>query len=94
MAKVGLRLVVARSFVKSARNCDDYKLAFGHLITLETGKIRSEGEAEVQEMIDMCKFAVGLSRQLHGLTMPSERPRHRMFELWHPLGPGRHHHGL
>ncbi|HTI50795.1 MAG TPA: aldehyde dehydrogenase family protein, partial [Planctomycetaceae bacterium] len=59
----------------------------GLLVTLETGKILSEGRGEVQEMIDMCDFAVGLSRQLYGLTMPSERPRHRMFEQWHPLGP-------
>ena len=51
------------------------------------GKIRSEGEGEVQEMIDMCDFAVGLSRQLYGLTIASERPRHRMLEQWHPLGP-------
>ncbi len=59
----------------------------GLLVTLETGKIRSEGVGEVQEMIDMCDFAVGLSRQLYGLTIASERPRHRMFEQWHPLGP-------
>jgi aldehyde dehydrogenase (NAD+) len=57
------------------------------LVTLETGKIRSEGEGEVQEMIDMCDFAVGLSRQLYGLTIASERPSHRMMEQWHPLGP-------
>jgi aldehyde dehydrogenase (NAD+) len=57
------------------------------LVTLEAGKIASEAEGEVQEMIDMCDFAVGLSRQLHGLAMPSERPRHRMMEQWHPLGP-------
>jgi aldehyde dehydrogenase (NAD+) len=57
------------------------------LITLETGKIRSEGEGEVQEMIDMCDFAVGLSRQLYGLTIASERVSHRMMEQWHPLGP-------
>jgi aldehyde dehydrogenase (NAD+) len=63
------------------------KSDLGLLITLETGKIRSEGEGEVQEMIDMCDFAVGLSRQLHGLTIASERPRHRMMEQWHPLGP-------
>ena len=59
----------------------------GMLVTLEAGKIRSEGLGEVQEMIDICDFAVGLSRQLYGLTMPSERPAHRMFEQWHPLGP-------
>ncbi|MEK7423044.1 MAG: aldehyde dehydrogenase family protein, partial [Actinomycetota bacterium] len=51
------------------------------------GKIRSEGLGEVQEMIDICEFAVGLSRQLHGLTIASERPEHRMMEQWHPLGP-------
>ncbi len=59
----------------------------GELITLEMGKIRAEGIGEVQEMIDICDFAVGLSRQLYGLTMPSERPGHRMAEQWHPLGP-------
>ncbi|MCK6460177.1 MAG: aldehyde dehydrogenase family protein [Planctomycetes bacterium] len=58
----------------------------GDLVTLEVGKIRAEGRGEVQEMIDICDFAVGLSRQLHGLTMHSERPRHRMYEQWHPLG--------
>jgi aldehyde dehydrogenase (NAD+) len=65
----------------------DAKADLGMLVTLEAGKIRSEGLGEVQEMIDICDFAVGLSRQLYGLTMPSERPRHRMFEQWHPLGP-------
>jgi aldehyde dehydrogenase (NAD+) len=59
----------------------------GLLVTLEAGKIRSEGLGEVQEMIDMCDFAVGLSRQLYGLTIASERPSHRMFEQWQPLGP-------
>jgi len=59
----------------------------GMLVTLEAGKIRSEGLGEVQEMIDICDFAVGLSRQLYGRTMPSERRNHRMFEQWHPLGP-------
>jgi len=58
----------------------------GRLVTLEAGKIVAEGEGEVQEMIDICDFAVGLSRQLYGLTMPSERPGHRMAEQWHPLG--------
>jgi aldehyde dehydrogenase (NAD+) len=57
------------------------------LVTLEAGKIRSEALGEVQEWIDICDFAVGLSRQLHGLTMASERPSHRMMEQWHPLGP-------
>jgi len=59
----------------------------GLLVTLEAGKIKSEGLGEVQEMIDMCDFAVGLSRQLYGLTIATERPNHRMFEQWHPLGP-------
>ena len=63
------------------------KTELGRLVSLEVGKIHSEGEGEVQEMIDMCDFAVGLSRQLHGLTIASERPRHRLFEQWHPLGP-------
>ncbi len=63
------------------------KADLGRLVTLEVGKIASEGEGEVQEMIDMCDFAVGQSRQLYGLTMASERPRHRLFEQWHPLGP-------
>ena len=57
------------------------------LVTLEAGKVTSEGLGEVQEMIDVCDFAVGLSRQLHGLTIASERPAHRMMEQWHPLGP-------
>lgn len=59
----------------------------GELISLEMGKIRAEGIGEVQEMVDICEFAVGLSRQLYGLTMHSERPGHRMYEQWHPLGP-------
>ncbi|MHC4408011.1 MAG: aldehyde dehydrogenase family protein, partial [Planctomycetota bacterium] len=62
------------------------KDALGELVSLEMGKIRAEGLGEVQEMIDICDFAVGLSRQLYGLTMHSERPRHRMYEQWHPLG--------
>jgi len=61
--------------------------ALGTLVSLEMGKILAEGVGEVQEMIDICDFAVGLSRQLYGHTMPSERPGHRMFEQWHPLGP-------
>src|SRR5207302_9336615 len=56
------------------------------LVTIETGKILSEGHGEVQEMIDICTFAAGLARQLAGLTVPSERSRHRMMETWHPLG--------
>lgn len=63
------------------------KADLGMLVTLESGKILSEGLGEVQEMIDMSDFAVGLSRQLYGLTIASERPNHRMFEQWHPLGP-------
>jgi aldehyde dehydrogenase (NAD+) len=63
------------------------KEALGHLVTLETGKILQEGLGEVQEMIDICDFAVGLSRQLYGLTIASERPGHRMMETWHPAGP-------
>jgi aldehyde dehydrogenase (NAD+) len=59
----------------------------GEMITLEMGKIRVEGIGEVQEMVDICDFALGLSRQLYGLTMHSERPGHRMYEQWHPLGP-------
>jgi aldehyde dehydrogenase (NAD+) len=64
-----------------------HKDDLGLLVTLEVGKIRSEGLGEVQEMIDMADFAVGLSRQLYGLSMQSERPLHRMYEQWHPLGP-------
>ncbi len=60
--------------------------ALGHLVTIETGKPLSEGFGEVQEMIDICTFAAGLSRQLAGLTVPSERAQHRMMETWHPLG--------
>ncbi len=59
----------------------------GALVTLEMGKILAEGVGEVQEMVDICDFAVGLSRQLYGNTMASERPDHRMYEHWHPLGP-------
>src|ERR687887_166341 len=63
------------------------KADLGRLVTLEVGKIAQEGLGEVQEMIDICDFAVGLSRQLYGLTIASERPGHRMMETWHPLGP-------
>src|SRR5260221_5565016 len=62
------------------------KQALGQLVSYEMGKSMQEGYGEVQEMIDICDFAVGLSRQLHGLTMHSERPAHRMYEQWHPLG--------
>ena len=65
----------------------EYKEPLGDLISLEMGKIRVEGWGEIQEMIDICDFAVGLSRQLYGLTMTSERAQHRMYEQWHPLGP-------
>jgi len=64
----------------------EYREPLGELVSLEMGKIRAEGIGEVQEMIDICDFAVGLSRQLYGLTMHSERPAHRMYEQWHPLG--------
>src|SRR5581483_7144114 len=63
-----------------------HKQELGALVSLEMGKILAEGLGEVQEMIDICDFAVGLSRQLHGLTMHSERPGHRMYEQYHPLG--------
>lgn len=62
------------------------KVALGRLVTLEVGKVVSEGLGEVQEMIDICDFAVGLSRQLYGLTIQSERPDHRLTEQWHPAG--------
>ena len=65
----------------------EHKAALGALVTLECGKIYQEGLGEVQEMIDICDFAVGLSRQLYGLTSASERPGHRMVENWHPIGP-------
>src|SRR2546423_6443822 len=62
------------------------KAALGTLVSIETGKILQEGYGEVQEMIDICDFAVGLSRQLYGRTSVSERPGHRLMETWHPLG--------
>jgi len=64
----------------------ELKEPLGELVTAEMGKIKVEGIGEVQEMIDICDFAVGLSRQLYGLSMHSERPAHRMYEQWHPLG--------
>ena len=64
----------------------ELKEPLGKLVSLEMGKIYQEGLGEVQEMIDICDFAVGLSRQLHGYTMHSERPAHRMYEQYHPLG--------
>ena len=63
-----------------------HKDALGNLVSLENGKIKAEGDGEVQEMIDIADFAVGQSRMLYGLTMHSERPQHRMYEQWHPLG--------
>jgi aldehyde dehydrogenase (NAD+) len=73
------------------RRCGDAlrakKAELGALVSLEMGKIRAEGEGEVQEMIDIADFSVGLSRQLYGKSMHSERPGHRMYEQWHPLGP-------
>ena len=62
------------------------KNALGALVSYEMGKSLQEGLGEVQEMIDICDFSVGLSRQLYGLSMHSERPNHRMYEQWHPLG--------
>ena len=64
----------------------EHKNELGELVSIECGKILSEGQGEVQEMIDICDFAVGLSRQLYGLTIASERPQHRMQEAWHPAG--------
>ena len=64
-----------------------HKEALARLVTIECGKIFQEGLGEVQEMIDICDFAVGLSRQLYGLNIASERAQHRLAEQWHPLGP-------
>ena len=69
-----------------ANRLREVKTDLGELVTLEMGKIAAEGQGEVQEMIDICDFAVGLSRQLYGVTMRSERRDHRMYEQWHPLG--------
>lgn len=77
------RGLVIRDFAQALR---ELKEPLGELVTLEMGKIKVEGLGEVQEMIDIGDFAVGLSRQLYGLTMHSERPGHRMYEQWHPLG--------
>jgi aldehyde dehydrogenase (NAD+) len=77
------RGLVVRDLADALRELQE---PLGELVTLEMGKIRAEGIGEVQEMIDICDFAVGLSRQLYGLTMHSERPGHRMYEQWHPLG--------
>ncbi len=65
----------------------EHQPALAELISIEVGKIRSEGLGEVQEVVDICEFAVGLSRQLHGLVIASERPGHKLLESWHPLGP-------
>ncbi|MFZ1659196.1 MAG: aldehyde dehydrogenase family protein [Flavobacteriales bacterium] len=75
---------VVRQFGEELRK---HKAALGKLVSYEMGKSYQEGLGEVQEMIDICDFAVGLSRQLHGLTMHSERPEHRMYEQWHAIGP-------
>jgi aldehyde dehydrogenase (NAD+) len=77
------RGLVVRDLAEALR---EYKEPLGELVSLEMGKIKPEGLGEVQEMIDISDFAVGLSRQLYGLTMQSERPGHRMYEQWHPLG--------
>ncbi len=74
---------IVRQFAEELRK---HKAELGQLVSYEMGKSYQEGLGEVQEMIDICDFAVGLSRQLHGLTMHSERPEHRMYEQWHPLG--------
>jgi len=74
---------IIRQFGNALREA---KADLGRLVTLEAGKILAEGQGEIQEMIDICDFAVGLSRQLYGLTIASERPQHRMMEQWHPLG--------
>ena len=78
-----LRGEVVRQIGEALR---EKKEALGKLVSYEMGKSYQEGLGEVQEMIDICDFAVGLSRQLHGLTMHSERPMHRMYEQYHPLG--------
>lgn len=78
------RGVLIRLYAEELRK---HKDELGTLVTMENGKILEEGLGEVQEMIDICDFAVGLSRQLYGLTIASERPEHRMMETWHPLGP-------
>jgi aldehyde dehydrogenase (NAD+) len=75
---------LVRLFAEQLRR---HKAALGRLVSIEAGKILEEGQGEVQEMIDICDFAVGLSRQLYGRVIASERPEHRMLESWHPLGP-------
>jgi len=83
MVPAPLRGEVVRQYGQALRKQKD---ELGRLVSYEMGKSLQEGWGEVQEMIDICDFAVGLSRQLYGLTMPSERPGHRMSEQWHPLG--------
>ena len=78
-----LRGEIVRQFGEKLR---EKKEALGKLVSYEMGKSLQEGLGEVQEMIDICDFAVGLSRQLYGLTMHSERPGHRMYEQYHPIG--------
>ena len=78
-----LRGEIVRQYGEALRK---HKDALGRLVSYEMGKSLTEGWGEVQEMIDICDFAVGLSRQLYGLTMHSERPNHRMYEQWHPMG--------
>ena len=75
---------LVRLFAEELRQ---HKVSLGRLVSIEAGKILEEGQGEVQEMIDICDFAVGLSRQLYGRVIASERPGHRMLETWHPLGP-------
>src|SRR5437588_3157252 len=75
---------LVRLFAEQLRQ---HKAALGRLVSIEAGKIIEEGQGEVQEMIDICDFALGLSRQLYGRVIASERPGHRMLESWHPLGP-------
>jgi aldehyde dehydrogenase (NAD+) len=75
---------VVRAIGEEVRRLKD---PLGRLVSLEVGKILQEGLGEVQETIDIADFAVGLSRQMYGLTMPSERANHRLMEQWHPLGP-------
>ena len=72
--------------IREFGNDEEPKSSLAKVITREARKIVSEAEGEVQEAIDMCDFATGLSRQLYGLTMPSERPDHRLQEIWQPLG--------
>ena len=79
-----VRGALVRSFGELVRQ---HKAALGEIISIEVGKIRTEGLGEVQEVVDICEFAVGLSRQLHGLLIASERPGHKLLESWHPLGP-------